>query len=272
MSRMSNFTLAIAGLVVAMQAHGQVTFYEYDGYAGRSYSTRDTVANLASSGFNDLASSVIVERDRWEVCENAAFRGRCKVLQPGRYPSLAEMGLNDRISSMRPVDRSARVDDDRYGPPPAPVYDGRRRRGERLYEANVTSVRAIVGPPQQRCWIEREQVSQEQERGSASVPGGIAGALIGGILGHQIGGGTGRDLATVGGAVAGAAVGANLGRDRGGRQLVDQDVQRCSSQTTPGRPEFWDVTYEFRGIEHRVQMTSPPGPSIAVNGNGEPRV
>jgi hypothetical protein len=32
------------------------------------------------------------------------------------------------------------------------------------------------------------------------------------------------------------------------------------------------VTYEFRGVEHRVQMTAPPGQTIAVNGRGEPRV
>ncbi len=34
------------------------------------------------------------------------------------------------------------------------TYDYRRRENERLYEANVTYVRAVVGPPQQRCWVE----------------------------------------------------------------------------------------------------------------------
>ena len=38
-----------------------------------------------------------------------------------------------------------------------------------------------------------------------------------------------------------------------------------------GPPDHWDVTYDFRGIEHRLQMSAPPGPTIAVNGNGEPR-
>jgi hypothetical protein len=32
------------------------------------------------------------------------------------------------------------------------------------------------------------------------------------------------------------------------------------------------VTYNFRGYEHRVQTTTPPGPTILVNENGEPRV
>jgi len=42
-------------------------------------------------------------------------------------------------------------------PAPVPVYDSHRRGNERLYDANVTSVRAMVGPVEQRCWIEREQ-------------------------------------------------------------------------------------------------------------------
>jgi hypothetical protein len=32
------------------------------------------------------------------------------------------------------------------------------------------------------------------------------------------------------------------------------------------------VTYVFRGLEHRVQMSAPPGATILVNGNGEPRM
>jgi uncharacterized protein YcfJ len=179
------------------------------------------------------------------------------------------MGLNDRISSVRTVSRNARIDDDRYSPAPVVAHDYRRRDRERLYEANVTSVRAVVGPPQQRCWVEREQVVQERSR--ANVPGAIAGAVIGGILGHQLGSGRGKDIATVGGAVVGGAVGANVGRDGGGQQVHTQDVQRCESVPSQAQPEFWDVTYSFRGQEHRVQMTAPPGRTVTVNSQGEPR-
>jgi len=31
------------------------------------------------------------------------------------------------------------------------------------------------------------------------------------------------------------------------------------------------VTYSFRGEQHRVQMSSPPGATILVNADGEPR-
>jgi uncharacterized protein YcfJ len=40
----------------------------------------------------------------------------------------------------------------------------------------------------------------------------IAGAVIGGVVGHQIGGGSGRDIATVGGAVAGGYAGNQIAK------------------------------------------------------------
>jgi uncharacterized protein YcfJ len=198
------------------------------------------------------------------------------------------MGLNDSVSSVRaassnvrgdnryaPYDSRNQLSDHRYTPgdyryapaPAAAAYpDYRRRGGERLYEANVTSVRAVMGTPEQRCWVEREQISQD--RGGANVPGAIAGAVLGGIIGHQVGSGRRQDLATVGGAVAGGAIGANVGRSGGGQV---QDVQRCENVSSQARPDHWDVTYSFRGQDHRIQMTSPPGPTVTVNEQGEPR-
>jgi hypothetical protein len=211
----------------------QIIFYEQEGFTGRSFNTEDRVVNFASHGFNDRASSVVVLHDRWEVCENTGFTGRCVVLRPGRYPSLAAMGLNDRISSVREVLIDARIENDRYAPPPAPIYDSRRRSNERLFEANVTSVRAVLGTPEQRCWVEQEQITPE--RSSANIPAAIAGAVIGGVLGHQVGGGSGKDIATAGGAVAGGFLGANIGR--GESQAQTRDVQRCANTPAAARPD-----------------------------------
>lgn len=46
------------------------------------------------------------------------------------------------------------------------------------------------------------------------VTGTVIGAVAGGLIGHQVGGGTGKDLATVGGAVAGGVVGHKIQRHR----------------------------------------------------------
>ena len=246
---------------------GQVTFYENERFAGRSFTTEQSIGNLERSGFNNRASSVVVRGETWQVCDGPGFSGRCAVLRPGDYASLIAMGLNNSVSSVRTVNRDARGEDHRYAPAPAAAYDYRRRNNERLYEANVTSVRAVVGTPEQRCWVEQEQISQD--RRTANVPGAIAGAVIGGILGHQIGSGTTRDIATVGGAVAGGALGSQIGG--GGQYVRTQDVQRCESTPSAARPDFWDVTYNFRGQEYRMQMTTPPGQTVTVNERGEPR-
>ena len=264
------FAAAIGLTVVLLApcAGAQVTFYEYEGMHGRVFSVDRPVSNFERFGFNDRASSVIVQRGPWEVCEDADFRGRCIVLRSGQYPSLAAMGLNNRISSARPA-----YGQSHYGyappPPPAPAYGYYPRPGERLYTADVVAVRAVVGPPEQRCWVERQQVVQNNS--GPNVPGAILGGVIGGVLGHQIGSGRGNDVATAIGAVGGAAVGANAGRG-GGTQVYSQDVQRCGAVPGTAQPTYWDVTYVFRGATHRAQLSSPPGPTITVNGRGEPRI
>ena len=244
------WTLFLVAGTFAAQVSAQVTFYERENFEGRSFSAEQSIGNFERSGFNDWASSVVVEQHSWEVCEDAGFAGRCMILRPGRYASLAAMGLNDRISSVRSVDPTARYDDHRYAghaatqaAAPPPAYDYRPRNNERLYTARVTSVRAVVGPAEQRCWIERRNVVQEREDIN------VNGTAAGGILGHQVGGG---------------------GRDGGG-QMYSQNVQRCANVPSHARADYWDVTYDFRGHAYRMQMTSPPGQTVMVNRQGEPR-
>lgn len=254
-------TLAACAVLLGTQAMAQITFYEREGFRGRAMTADRAIENFDRTGFNDRTSSVIVDRGRWEVCEDARFRGRCVVLRRGNYDSLRSMGLENRISSARRIENSRRYDNEPE-PVAGPAYPWRQRPNERIYEVPVTSARAVVGPPNQRCWVERQQVAG----GQPNVGGAVIGGLIGGILGHQVGGGSGKDLATAGGAVAGAVIGAN----QGGGSTSARDVQRCETvaNTTPA---YWDVTYNYRGMEHHVQMASAPGPTILVNGNGEPR-
>jgi uncharacterized protein YcfJ len=265
MNRTLQLALGVAGLAVATTAAAQVTFYERDHFEGRSFTAERPIWNLERLGFNDRASSAIVDNGQWQVCEDARFSGRCVVLQPGQYDSLRAMGLNNEISSVRPVDTYGSLDN---APRLAQDYSAPRRVEERLLEVPVTSVRAVVGPPEQRCWVERQDVVQDNR--GANVPGAVVGGVLGGILGHQIGAGHGRDAATIGGAVAGAAIGGNVGRDGRGATVSSQDVQRCEYAPSDARPAYWDVTYDYDGVEHHVQVTSPPGATITVNRNGEP--
>jgi uncharacterized protein YcfJ len=255
-------TVAACAVLLGTQAMAQITFYEGEGFRGRAMSTDRNIDNFDRTRFNDRISSVVVERGRWEVCEDARFRGRCVVLRKGNYDSLRSLGMQDRISSVRRVENNRRYENEPE-PVAGPAYQWRQRPNERTYEVPVTSARAVVGPPNQRCWVERQQV---QGGNQPNVGGAVIGGLIGGILGHQVGGGSGKDLATAGGAVAGAVIGANQGQGN----TYPRDVQRCENVAST-TPAYWDVTYNYRGVEHRVQMAAAPGATIVVNGNGEPR-
>jgi len=265
------WSLLLSAFGAAPVAVAQVTFYEGERFDGRSVAVTQQTRNLGRSGFDSGMSSAVVLDERWEVCDAPRLRGRCMVLRQGRYPSPESMGLGGNVVSARLVPANERVDPARLVPVPVAIYDARRRGNERLYRVPVTSVRAVMGEPDRRCWIEREAVAPAPRQGS-NVPGAVVGALIGGILGHQVGGGSGRDIATAGGAVVGGVVGSRMGG--GGappEQAQTRDVERCSTTPASTTPHHWEVTYNFRGEQHTIQTTVPPGPTVTVNRRGEPR-
>ena len=97
--------------LAATTAIAEVTFYEREDFRGRSFTVAAPVPNFERYGFNDRASSMAVRRGNYQICEAPGFQGHCVVLPPGDYPTLRTMGMNDRVSSVRPA----------AGPPPAPV-------------------------------------------------------------------------------------------------------------------------------------------------------
>lgn len=271
--------MGACAMAAAAHASAAITFYEGEGFRGRTLTTDERVWNFERFDFNDRASSVVIDHGAWEVCGRPRFEGRCVILRRGSYPSLRGTGLNNRISSARPLEREhrghGRRDDDHdddgpraYAPPPAvapapaPVYVPQPA----FYDVPVSTVRAVVGPPSQRCWVEREQFAQPRSN-DPNVGGAVLGGLVGGILGHQVGGGTGKDLATAGGVIAGAAIGANV--NRGGVGYETRDVQRCRTVTN-AQPAYYDVSYWWRGVEHHAQTTAAPGATLRVDAEGRP--
>jgi Beta/Gamma crystallin len=93
--------IAFACSIAASVANAQIVLYENDNFDGRSYRATYSVSNLNDGGFNDKASSVTVRGGRWQLCDDAYFRGSCVTLGPGEYSSLRAMGMNDKVSSVR---------------------------------------------------------------------------------------------------------------------------------------------------------------------------
>ncbi|HVE54878.1 MAG TPA: beta/gamma crystallin-related protein [Ramlibacter sp.] len=267
MTRTLKAAFALSTLVLASQAMAQVVLYEREGFRGRSVVANGEVRNVERRALGETAASAVVERGRWEVCEQPRFQGRCAVLRRGNYPDLRGTGMQWNIASIRPAREGRRYDFEPQAAAGNGDYAYRRRASERTTEVPIRDVRAIMGAGGQRCWVERQAVPVANQ---GSTGGAVIGAIVGGILGHQVGGGSGRDAATVAGVVGGAAVGNNLGRNQA-PGYATQDVQRCES--VQGTPSHYEVTYNFRGTPHTVQMSAPPqGNTIIVNERGEPRM
>ncbi len=94
-------SIGLFAATLAGAASAQIMLYEHDNFNGRTYRASNSVSNLGETGFNDRASSAQVRSGRWQLCDDAYFRGSCVTLGPGEYPSLRSMGMNDRVSSVR---------------------------------------------------------------------------------------------------------------------------------------------------------------------------
>jgi outer membrane lipoprotein SlyB len=116
--------------------------------------------------------------------------------------------VNDGMEAQRERERLAQLDRDAAAQrerdaiaarAPAPVA---QREPVRLAQAEPVRERAVCG----NCG-RVESVRAIKTRAQGSGLGAAGGAVLGGLLGNQVGGGNGRKLATVAGAVGGAVVG-----------------------------------------------------------------
>lgn len=128
----------------------------------------------------------------------------------------------------------------------------------------VTPVTRTLRTPRQECHavpVTRQAPVKDEHQ----LAGTIAGALIGGVLGHQVGGGSGRDLATVAGAAGGGYAGNRIQKNLQDRNTVTTAEQKCdrvydSSEKIIG----YAVRYRLGGREATVRMDHDPGPRIPL--------
>ena len=90
-------------------------------------------------------------------------------------------------------------------------------------------------------------MSRKKRKGEGGAVGIVGGAVVGGLLGNQVGKGTGKTVATVGGAVAGGFVGNEVQKKVTSKtvwvtsvKLKDGTVRISSTKPSPpGRPARW---------------------------------
>lgn len=122
--------------------------------------------------------------------------------------------------------------------------------------ARVVRVMPIRGPDVARQVCRPVSVERQVDHN----PGGaILGGIAGAVVGSRFGGGHGRDAATVAGAIGGAMAGDRLGR---GNEV--DTTQECETVYERGEPSSYDVTYEYRGERHTVNLGYDPGDRVRI--------
>ncbi|NID05964.1 glycine zipper 2TM domain-containing protein [Luteibacter jiangsuensis] len=96
------------------------------------------------------------------------------------------------------------------------------------------------------------------------IAGTAIGAVAGGLLGNQIGGGKGRTLATVAGAVGGGYAGHEIQERRQETNTVTSTVRKCNSVPGSDKIVAYDVRYEYNGVTRSVRMDHDPGDRVEV--------
>lgn len=94
------------------------------------------------------------------------------------------------------------------------------------------------------------------EPGKGGAVGIVGGAVVGGLLGHQIGGGRGKDIATVAGAVGGAVAGNEIQKrvDTNKRYETVVRFENGSNRTfTDDQPSVWHTGDQVKVINGEIR-------------------
>jgi len=153
------------------------------------------------------------------------------------------------------------------------AYNG-NRSSKAVYDyARVLSAEPVVRyvtvrTPVKECWEETEYYTVDHR--PAHVGGKtILGAIIGGVVGHQFGGGSGKDVATIAGSLIGASV-ANDAAHRNARygsKEYSRPVTRCETSYQSHEEERIDgyrVIYSYHGQKYSTRMPNDPGKRLRI--------
>lgn len=136
--------------------------------------------------------------------------------------------------------------------------------GQYAKVVSVTPVRQTVRHPKQVCHDEVVSHS-EPPRDQHQIAGTAIGAVVGGLVGHQIGGGKGRTLATVAGAVGGGYAGKRIQESRQQDNVTTSTVQRCETvDNSSTKVVGYDVSYVYNGVTRTTRMDHDPGDRVQV--------
>lgn len=125
-------------------------------------------------------------------------------------------------------------------------------------------VKETIKTPRQVCkdvTVTRQNPVKDQHK----IAGTVLGAVAGGLLGNQVGGGNGKKIATVAGAAAGGYAGNQVQGNMQAGSTYTTTENRCSTVTDTSEKQVgYNVKYQLDGKVGTVRMERDPGNRIPV--------
>lgn len=154
--------------------------------------------------------------------------------------------------------------------PAMSAHAGSKQEWARVLDAQPVYERVRYPVEQEVCW--NEEVWHREPRARSATPI-IVGSIIGGVIGNQFGGGSGKVALTAAGAALGGSIAADSSRRRNPDGYYAVTEKRCEIETdwrTEQRVVAWDVTYKYRGDIYHTRMRDEPGDRIRVRVDVDP--
>ncbi|MES2820941.1 MAG: glycine zipper 2TM domain-containing protein [Pseudomonadota bacterium] len=132
----------------------------------------------------------------------------------------------------------------------------------------VQPLNETIKTPRQVCKdvvVTRQKPVKDQHQ----IVGSVLGAVAGGLLGNQVGGGNGKKIATVAGAAAGGYAGNKVQENMQAGSTYTTTENRCSTEyDTSEKVVGYDVKYRLDGKDGQVRMDRDPGNRIPLDESG----
>lgn len=132
----------------------------------------------------------------------------------------------------------------------------------------ATPINETIKTPRQDCrnvTVTHRRPVQDENK----IAGSLLGAVAGGVLGHQFGGGRGQDVATVAGALAGGYTGNQVQGNLQNRDTYSTTQQRCQTVYDKSQKLLgYDVTYKIGDEQGKIRMDHDPGTKIPLDRKG----
>ena len=133
----------------------------------------------------------------------------------------------------------------------------------------VKEVMQTVTTPREHCemvQVQRQAPVKDENR----LLGTVGGAVIGGVLGSQVGGGSGKKVATVAGAAAGGYAGNRVQKSMQEKDVQTTTEQRCKTvQEKSQKLVGYDVNYRIGSQTGAVRTTFKPGATLPLTKDGK---